>query len=98
MDAEDRFVSRDEFDCGGARRELRGCLKKSRVDLKCGDPLGGLPAEIVHANCADQAYLMAQPFRVNSKVQGRSAQSAAVRENVPKYFAQGDDAPSTHYL
>ncbi len=57
-DVEVRLASRDEFDGGGSRWKRGGKLKKGRIDLKCGDPLGRLPAEFVHANRADQANVM----------------------------------------
>src|SRR5688572_1867002 len=98
VDVEERFVSGDEFDSGGARRERRGCLKKSRIDLKCGDPLRGLAAEFIHANRAEEANIMLQPPRVSSKVQGRSAQPTGVREYVPEDFTQGHDTLSTSNL
>ena len=98
VDVEERLVPGDQFDHGGARRELRDCLKKGRIELKSGDPLGGLPAEIVHANRADEANIMPQPSRVNTKVQWRSSQWAGLRKYVPKDLTDGDDTRSAHNL
>ena len=47
VDVEKRLVARSKFDGGGACRKRGGCLKKGRVELKGGDPLGRLPAEFV---------------------------------------------------
>ncbi|HET9943668.1 MAG TPA: hypothetical protein VFR05_10020 [Terriglobia bacterium] len=94
VDGEERLVSSDKFDSGGARRERRRCLKKRRIDLKCGDCLSSLPAGFVQAHRADEANVITQPSRVNTKIQRGSAQTVGVRKHVPKDFAKGDDTQS----